>query len=170
MNAGKRILTLVLAVAVAALVLAGCGGGGASSSGGKTLTLGSIGWNENIAVSTLTQIVMEDQLGYEEVQIKGPLELGPLFQGVASDDLQAFQDVWLPNHEDYLSNPQIKNDVELLKPWYKGTTAYGIAVPDYMDVQSIADLDQAGTDEITGIEPSAAFHPVIKNKVIAGYN
>jgi glycine betaine/proline transport system substrate-binding protein len=170
MNAGKRILTLVLAVAVAALVLAGCGGGGASSSGGKTLTLGSIGWNENIAVSTLTQIVMEDQLGYEEVQIKGPLELGPLFQGVASDDLQAFQDVWLPNHEDYLSNPQIKNDVELLKPWYKGKTAYGIAVPDYMDVQSLADLDQAGTDEITGIEPSAAFHPVIKNKVIPGYN
>ena len=114
---------------------------------------------------------MEDQLGYEEVQIKGPLELGPLFQGVASNDLQAFQDVWLPNHEDYLSNPQIENDVELLKPWYEGKTAYGIAVPDYMDVhKSIADLDQAGTDEITGIEPSAAFHPVIKNKVIPGYN
>ena len=68
MNAGKRILTLVLAVAVAALMLAGCGGGGASSSGGKTLTLGSIGWNENIAVSTLTQIVMQDDLGYDGVQ------------------------------------------------------------------------------------------------------
>ena len=171
MNVGKRLLTLVLAVAVAALVLAGCGGGGASSSGGKTLTLGSIGWNENIAVSTLTQVVMQDNLGYEEVQIKGPLELGPLFQGVAGGDLQAFQDVWLPNHEEYLSNPQIKNDVELLDPWYEGQTAYGIAVPDYMDnIQSLADLNQAGTDEITGIEPSAAFHPVIKNKVIPGYN
>jgi glycine betaine/proline transport system substrate-binding protein len=170
MNVGKRLLTLVLAVVVATLVLAGCGGGGASSSGGKTLTLGSIGWNENIAVSTLTQVVMEDDLGYEEVEIKGPLELGPLFQGVASGDLQAFQDVWLPNHDTYVNNPQIKNDIELLDPWYESTTAYGIAVPDYMDVQSIADLDQAGTDEITGIEPSAAFHPVIKNKVIPGYN
>jgi glycine betaine/proline transport system substrate-binding protein len=159
---------LVLALLVTTIA-ASCGGG-AGSSGNKTLTLGSIGWNENIAVSTLTKVVMEDDLGYEEVQIKGPLELGPLFQGVASGDLQAFQDVWLPNHQDYLNNPQIKNDVELLDPWYEGQTTYGIAVPDYMDVQSIADLDRAGTDEITGIEPSAAFHPVIKNKVIAGYN
>ena len=164
----RKPLVLVLALLVTTIA-ASCGGG-AGSSGNKTLTLGSIGWNENIAVSTLTKVVMEDDLGYEEVQIKGPLELGPLFQGVASGDLQAFQDVWLPNHQDYLNNPQIKNDVELLDPWYEGQTNYGIAVPDYMDVQSIADLDRAGTDEITGIEPSAAFHPVIKNKVIAGYN
>jgi glycine betaine/proline transport system substrate-binding protein len=164
----RKPLVLVLALLVTTIA-ASCGGG-AGSSGNKTLTLGSIGWNENIAVSTLTKVVMEDDLGYEEVQIKGPLELGPLFQGVASGDLQAFQDVWLPNHQDYLNNPQIKNDVELLDPWYEGQTTYGIAVPDYMDVQSIADLDRAGTDEITGIEPSAAFHPVIKNKVIAGYN
>lgn len=148
-------------------IAAGCGGG-ASVSG--NMTLGSIGWNENIAVSTLTQIVMEEDLGYGEVQIKGPLELGPLFQGVAGGDLQAFQDVWLPNHDSYVNNPQIKNDIELLDPWYESKTAYGIAVPDYMGVQSIADLDQAGTDEITGIEPSAAFHPVITNKVIPGYN
>jgi glycine betaine/proline transport system substrate-binding protein len=164
----RKPLVLVLALLVTTIA-ASCGGG-AGSSGNKTLTLGSIGWNENIAVSTLTKVVMEDDLGYEEVQIKGPLELGPLFQGVASGDLQAFQDVWLPNHQDYLNNPQIKNDVELLDPWYEGQTTYGIAVPDYMDVQSIADLDRAATDEITGIEPSAAFHPVIKNKVIAGYN
>jgi glycine betaine/proline transport system substrate-binding protein len=164
----RKPLVLVLALLVTTIA-ASCGGG-AGSSGNKTLTLGSIGWNENIAVSTLTKVVMEDDLGYEEVQIKGPLELGPLFQGVASGDLQAFQDVWLPNHQDYLNDPQIKNDVELLDPWYEGQTTYGIAVPDYMDVQSIADLDRAGTDEITGIEPSAAFHPVIKNKVIAGYN
>ncbi len=170
MNASKRLLTLVLAVGVAALVLAGCGGGGGGSSEDKTLTLGSIGWNENIAVSTLTQVVMEDDLGYQEVQIKGPLELGPLFQGVASGDLQAFQDVWLPNNENYLNKSQIKNDVELLEPWYESQTAYGIAVPDYMDIQSIAELDEAGTDEITGIEPSASFHPVIKNEVIPGYN
>src|ERR1044072_1518355 len=106
MNVGKRLLTLVVAITLALLVLVGCGGGGASSSGGKTLTLGSIGWTENIAVSTLTQVVMQDELGYDEVQIKGPLDLGPLFQGVASGDLQAFQDVWLPHNENYLNKPQ----------------------------------------------------------------
>ncbi|MDQ3862231.1 MAG: glycine betaine ABC transporter substrate-binding protein [Actinomycetota bacterium] len=167
MDAFKRSLILLLALAVGALA-AGCGGG---ASGGKTFTLGSIGWNENIAVSTLTKVVMQDDLGYDEVQIKGPLELGPLFDGVASGDLQAFQDVWLPNHEQYLNEPQVKNNVEVLDPWYEGTTAYGIAVPDYMkNIQSLADLNHAGTDEITGIEPSAAFMPVIHDKVIPGYH
>jgi len=158
-------LVLVLLVAVLAV---GCGDGWSGSSGDKTL--GSIGWTENVAVSTLTKVVMEDELGYEEVQIKGPLELGPLFQGVAGGDLAAFQDVWLPNNQSYLDKPQIKNDVELLDPWYESRTAYGIAVPDYMDIQSLEELDRAGTDQITGIEPSASFHPVIRNEVIPGYN
>jgi len=164
----RKPLALALALLVTTIA-AGCGGG-AGSSGNKTLTLGSIGWTENIAVSTLTKVVMEDQLGYEEVQIKGPLELGPLLQGVASGDLAAFQDVWLPNNESYLNKPQITNDVELLDPWYESMTAYGIAVPDYMPIQSLTQLDQAETDEITGIEPSASFMPVIRNKVIPGYN
>ena len=102
-----------------AVLAVGCGDGWSGSSGDKTLTLGSIGWTENVAVSTLTKVVMEDELGYEEVQIKGPLELGPLFQGVAGGDLAAFQDVWLPNNQSYLDKPQIKNDVELLDPWYE---------------------------------------------------
>jgi glycine betaine/proline transport system substrate-binding protein len=102
--------------------------------------MGSIGWTENVAVSTLTKVVLEDDLGYEEVQIKGPLELGPLFQGTAGGALAAFQDVWLPNNQ------------------------------SYMDIQSLEELDQAGTDEITGIEPSASFHPVVRNEVIPGYH
>ena len=153
------------------LGVAGCGGGsGSASSGNKSLVLGSIGWTENIAVSNLTKVVMQDDLGYD-VQLKGPLDLGPMFQGVASGDLHAFQDVWLPNHKQYLSQPQIKPRVELLDPWYQGTTKFGVTVLKYMEgITSIADLPKAGTDEITGIEPGAAFMPVIKNKVIPDYN
>jgi glycine betaine/proline transport system substrate-binding protein len=153
------------------LGVAGCGSsGGSGSSGSKSLTLGSIGWTENVAVSNLTKILMGDELGYN-VQLKGPLDVGPMFQGVASDDLQAFQDVWLPNHNVYLNKPTIKPNVELLDPWYQGTTKFGITVLAYMKgITSIADLNHAGTDEITGIEPGAAFMPVIKNKVIPAYN
>ena len=57
---------------------------------------------------------MGDELGYD-VQIKGPLDVGPLFQGVASGDLHAFQDVWMPNHKVYLNKPQIEPQVELLE-------------------------------------------------------
>jgi glycine betaine/proline transport system substrate-binding protein len=149
---------------------AGCGSGGSSGSASKSLTLGSIGWTENIAVSNLTKVVLGDEMGYN-VQLKGPLDLGPMFQGLASGDLNAFQDVWLPNHEQYLSKPQIKPRVEVLDPWYQGTTKYGITVLSYMKgITSIADLNHAGTDEITGIEPGAAFMPVIEDTVIPEYN
>jgi glycine betaine/proline transport system substrate-binding protein len=152
------------------LGVAGCGSGGGSGSASKSLTLGSIGWTENIAVSNLTKVALGDEMGYN-VTLKGPLDLGPMFQGLASGDIDAFQDVWLPNHEQYLSKPQIKPRVEVLKPWYQGTTKFGITVLSYMKgITSIADLPQAGTKEITGIEPGAAFMPVVENKVIPAYN
>src|SRR5215208_511871 len=155
------------------LGVAGCGssGGGSGSSASKTLTLGDIGWTENIAVNTLTMIVMGDELGYD-VLIKGPLDVGPLYQGVASGDLDAFQDTWMPNHKVYINKPQIEPRVELLPaPWYEGKTEYGLTVLSYMKgITSIADLDKAGTDEITGIEPGAAFMPVIEKDVIPAYN
>ena len=153
------------------LGLAGCGSGGSSSSGGsKTLNLGSIGWTENIAVANLTKVIFEGEMGYDSVKVEGPLELGLLFQGVAEGDLQAFQDVWLPNHMQFINKPQLKPDLELLDPWYEGQTAYGLTAPTYMGVESIADLKDVDTDEIIGIEPSATFMPQIKNVVIPAYN
>lgn len=152
------------------LGLAGCGGGSGSSSASKSLTLGSIGWTENVAVSNLTKVIFEEDMGYDEVEIQGPLEVGLLFQGVAQGDLHTFQDVWLPNHQTFLDKPQIKNDVEVLDPWYEGKTAFGLTAPNYMGITSIAELNDAGTDEIIGIEPSAAFMPIIENDVIPAYN
>lgn len=139
-------------------------------SGEGTFSLGNIGWTENVAVSNLTKVLMEDELGYDNVEIVGPLDLGPLFVGVAGGDLAAFQDVWLPNNQQYLDKVQVKNNVHLLKPWYQAKTEYGLAVPDYMDAKSIADLKDVKTDTITGIEPGASFMPVIRKKVIPAYD
>jgi glycine betaine/proline transport system substrate-binding protein len=149
-------------------VAVGCGaGGGGASSGGGSLTLGNIGWDENIALSNLSKGLLEEELDYDSVELQ-TLDVGPLFQGVGSGDLDAFQDVWMPNHQQYID--PVQEDVELLEPWYEGVTAYGIAVPDYMDVESLADLDEAGTDEITGIEPGALFHTQIRDEVIPTYD
>jgi glycine betaine/proline transport system substrate-binding protein len=156
---------------VSLLGLAGCGSGGGSGSSGnssKTITLGNIGWAENIAVSNLTKVLFEEDLGYREVELK-LLDVGPLFQGVAGGDLQAFQDVWMPNHEQLLS--EVEDDVDHLNPWFQGQTAFGLAVPDYMsDIRSIADLNGAGTDTILGIEPGAPFVAQVEDKVIPAYN
>jgi glycine betaine/proline transport system substrate-binding protein len=74
----------------------------------------------------------------------------------------------MPNHKDYLV--EVKDDVEHLDPWFEGETAQGIAVPHYMDIRSLSELDRAGTDMIIGIEPGSAVHPQIENKVIPGYD
>jgi glycine betaine/proline transport system substrate-binding protein len=158
------LLALLLALAVGVLA-AGCG-----ISGGRELTLGYIGWDENVAVSTLTKVLLEEELGYERVdlQLTDEAVVKQVFQGVAVGDVDAFQDVWIPNHKEYLS--EVRGDVEHLDPWFEGKTAQGIAVPEYMDVYSLPELDQAGTDMIIGIEPGSAVHPQIKNKVIPGYD
>src|ERR687890_1750072 len=169
MNVGKRLLALMSALVVALLVVAGCGGGGASSSSsGGTLTLGNIGWQENVAVANLTKVILEEDLDYDEVELK-TLDVGLLFEGVAGGDLDAFQDVWIPNHTQLLS--EVEDDVEHLEPWYEGQTTFGLAVPSYMEgVNSIADLNQSGAERIIGIEPGAIISTKIDEHVIPEYN
>jgi glycine betaine/proline transport system substrate-binding protein len=165
----KRLLVLVVAFTVAAFV-AGCGGGGGGSaeSENKTLILGNIGWTENVAVSNLTKVVMEEDLGYQEVELK-TLDVGVLFEGVAGGDLHAFQDVWMPNHAQLMS--EVEGDVEHLDPWYEGETTFGLAVPSYMTgVNSIADLNGSGAERIIGIEPGAVITTKIEENVIPDYN
>jgi glycine betaine/proline transport system substrate-binding protein len=165
----KRLLVLVLALAAAAFVT-GCGGGGGGSEevGNKTLTLGNIGWTENVAVANLTKVILEEDFGYQQVELK-TLDVGLLFEGVAGGDLHAFQDVWIPNHTELLS--KVENDVEHLDPWYEGQTSFGLAVPTYMEgVNSIADLNGSGAERIIGIEPGAVISTKIEENVIPDYN
>jgi glycine betaine/proline transport system substrate-binding protein len=163
-----RRLPIVLLVLVVAMLAAGCSGLGAVS-GGKELTLGYIEWDENVALSTLTEALLEEEFGYEvELKRSDEAVVKQVFRGVAGGDLDAFQDVWIPNHKEYLS--EVEDDVEHLDPWFEGKTAQGIAVPYYMDVRSLPELDRAGTDMINGIEPGSAVMPQINNKVIPGYD
>ena len=114
MSVSKRLLALMSALVVAILVVAGCGGGGGSSSTGGTLTLGELaGWPEDAAVDGVTKVVLEEDLGYDEVKIE-LLDVGLLFEGVAGGDLDAYQDVWLPNHKKLLA--EVDDDVEHLEP------------------------------------------------------
>src|SRR5918998_396584 len=170
MSVSKRLLALMSALVGAILVLAGCGGGGggASSTSGGTLILGNIGWTENVAVANLTKTILEEDLDYDEVKLK-TLDVGLLFVGVAGGELDAFQDVWMPNQEQLLS--EVDNDVEHLDPWYEGETTFGLAVPSYMKgVDSIADLNQSGAERIIGIKPGAVISTKIEQNVIPEYN
>src|SRR5918993_3990683 len=163
----RRLPILLLVLAVVAST-AGCGGLGAVS-GGKELTLGYIEWDENVAISSLTKVLLEEELDYTvELQRTNVAVVKQVYGGVAEGDLDAFQDVWMPNQRAYLS--EVEGNVEHLDPWFEGKTAQGIAVPNYMDVRSLSELDWAGTDMIIGIEPGSAVQPQIEDKVIPGYD
>jgi glycine betaine/proline transport system substrate-binding protein len=119
-------------------------------------------------IANLTKQLMEEELGYGEVRLT-ELELGPVFEGVGSGDLDAFQDMWLPNHQAQLDS--VENDVVQLSPWYQGITEFGIGVPTYMtDVNSIPDLNNTDLTQILGIEPGAVISEKIPDSVIPTYN
>jgi glycine betaine/proline transport system substrate-binding protein len=151
---------LLLAVGV---LVASC----ASSEQNRELTVGNINWDESIAVSNLTKVLLEEEIGYENVELR-TLDVEQLFEGVGSGDLDAFQDVWLPNHREYL-NP-VEDDVVLLAPWFQGQTSFGIAVPSYVNIQTISQLNQTNIREILGIEPGAVISRRIPESVIPTYD
>lgn len=152
------------------LGVAGCGSGGSGSSSdnsNKTLTLGDIGWTESIAVSNLTKVLFENDLNYRSIELK-TLDVSLLFKGVAGGDLAAFQDVWMPNHTNLLNN--VKDQVEHLEPWFQGETQFGLAVPSYMEVKSLANLNDSPAEVIIGIEPGTPMVKRVDEHVIPAYN
>ena len=155
--------TSVVLLAVLALGV-GCGFGG-----GGGLTLGYLDWNENVASATLTKVLLEDDLGYDSVELKLADGVEEVYGDLIDGETDAFQDAWMPNHQQYVDEGQ--GQIGVLKaPWYVGNTRYGVAVPDYMKgVDSISDLDHSGTDMILGLEPGTVLTERIATHVIPRY-
>jgi len=156
------VALLLASLLVAASLVARCGGG----ESGKMPTIADIGWTENTAISGLTKVLLEEELGYEKVTIKTS-DLDSVFEGVAGGDLDAFQDVWLPNQQDLLGS--VQDDVERLGPWYQGQTRQGIGVPSYMDTTSLDQLNESEADQILGIEPSSVVMGIVVDNFIPAY-
>ncbi len=156
-------MVAILALVLGALALTGCSGLGQN----KGLLLANIGWDENVAVSNLTIVLLEDELGYENVEIRTLDDLDATYRDVASGEVDAFQDVWLPNQETLLD--QVAEEVEHLDPWFLGETKQGMAVPAYMDVRSIDELNGTDAQFIFGIEPSSVMMQEVGEEVIPSY-
>jgi glycine betaine/proline transport system substrate-binding protein len=150
--------------------------GSQESSGGvdlskdtkKDLTIPiAAGWDEDVAVSHLWKYVLEKK-GYNvELQT---LDVGPVFVGVAGGSFDIFFDTWLPNtHKDYWK--QYGDQVEDIGVWYD-KAPLTIAVPDYMDIDSLEDLKSIGDKvdkTIIGIDPGAGLTRVTKEDMMPAY-
>jgi glycine betaine/proline transport system substrate-binding protein len=159
----SRAALLGILMPVVVALAAGCGGGG---GGGETLDIADIGWTENTAIAALTKVLLEEELGYEQVNIKTS-DLDSVYDSVAEGDMDAFQDVWLPNQRDLLSS--VEDDVEQLGYSYQGQTEQGIAVPSYMNTTSVEQLNDSEADLILGIEPGSVVMGVIYDEVMPTY-
>ena len=150
------LLAAFLLAAVAGLLAAGCGDESSADPArpsGERLAVGYVKWDESVAVSNLTKVLLED-LGYEQVELRRG-EPQAILRGVASGDLDAFQGVWMPNHEPLLKG-LMGDEVALLNPWLIGTTRSSLAAPAYLGVRSLDELENAGVQKTIGVEPGAA--------------
>ncbi|MGW7608141.1 ABC transporter permease/substrate binding protein [Streptomyces sp. NPDC054766] len=125
-------------------------------------------WDEDVAVTYLWKNVLARR-GYT-LNLK-QMDVGPVYTGLASGDLDLNFDAWLPYAQ---SNywEQHKNDLKDLGTWYK-PTSLEIAVPSYVkDVKSLSDLkgkSKTFGGRIIGIEPGTGEMNLLKNKVLPGY-
>ena len=83
------LLTRLFSLLVLCMLLAGGCGGGGGGGGGETLEIADIGWTENTAIAQTTKVILEEELGYEEVTVHIS-DLDSVYEDVAEGDLDAF--------------------------------------------------------------------------------
>jgi glycine betaine/proline transport system substrate-binding protein len=152
--------SLIAVVAVMGLLgtgLAGCGGGSSSGSQdvSRSMNMVTVNWIEGLAMTYMQEAILEDSLGME-VEVNEVQGGGIAFSSVASGDADFFNEAWLPTtHDDPWAKQ--KDKLQKLGYTYKGTSA-GLAVPTYMEVDSMPGLAKYrdGLEGVVnGIEPGA---------------
>jgi glycine betaine/proline transport system substrate-binding protein len=165
----------------AALALSACsveqeGGaaGAAAVDGGLPEGSGTIntavipGWDEGVVATELWRQALTGA-GYT-VNVQEIAEAGLLFEALASGDIDLYLDAWLPvTHKSYMD--EYGDRLEQIGAWNENA-ALTVAVPAYVDVTSLADLNASADlfgGKIVGIEPSAGLTEAVLNNTIPTY-
>ncbi|MGW6544576.1 ABC transporter permease/substrate binding protein [Streptomyces massasporeus] len=143
-------------------------GGSTPAEAKQPLDVAWFPWDEDIAVTYLWKNVLERR-GYQ-LNLK-QMDVGPVYTGLASGDLDLNFDAWLPYAQ---KNYWDKNKDRLkdLGTWYE-PTSLELAVPSYVKgVDSLEELKGKSSTfkgKIIGIEPGTGEMDLLKNKVLPGY-
>jgi glycine betaine/proline transport system substrate-binding protein len=137
------------------------------AGGDKSVSISIVaGWDEDVAATYMWKELLE-QRGYT-VNVQ-ELDIASTFTGVANGQLDLYLDAWLPvTHEAYWT--RFQDQLEVVSDW--GTGRNLLAVPDYVDVNSLADLKGKSAEfggRIVGIEAGAGLMRATREKVIPGY-
>jgi len=168
----KRIMVWTTVSLLMVGLVAGCGTTSkkqnASAPGeNKTINIGYVNWAEDVAVSNLWKVLLEEK-GYQ-VNLKS-LDVAPLFVGLNKGDLNVFMDSWLPiTHQSYWD--KYKDNLDDYGIWYKSDAKIGLVVPNYVDIKSIEELNAKKdrfNGKIIGIDPGAGIMNAT-NKAVVSY-
>ncbi|CAL9569489.1 hypothetical protein SUDANB6_04831 [Streptomyces sp. enrichment culture] len=144
------------------------GSGAAPAEAERPLDVAWFPWDEDIAVTHLWKNVLQRR-GYK-LNLK-QMEIGPVYTGLASGDLDLNFDAWLPHAQKNYWDKH-KDRLTDLGTWYE-PTSLEIAVPSYVkDVKSMADLRGKADrfdGRIIGIEPGTGQMSILKDEVLPGY-
>lgn len=130
----------------------------------NTIELGYVNWAGTVAETQVAVAVLEEMMDYNvETTMVG---VGPIYAALAEGDIDAFMGVWLPQtHQSYVE--RYKNEIIKTGPNYTGARI-GLVVPEYVDIDSIAELNEHREKfegEITGIEPGAGVMKATRNGI-----
>ncbi|MFD1347779.1 glycine betaine ABC transporter substrate-binding protein [Oceanobacillus caeni] len=165
------LITIVLM-----MLLSACGGGDGTTSAKqkdnaskKTINIGQISWAENIAVTNMWKVILEEK-GYE-VNFH-LLDMGTQMAALENDALDINLEVWLPvQDKEYVK--QYKDKVNFSEETWYDNAKVGLVVPSYMeDINSIEDLrenQELFQGEITGFDPGAGTM-LVTEEVIEEYD
>ncbi|TAN07070.1 MAG: glycine betaine ABC transporter substrate-binding protein [Rhodanobacteraceae bacterium] len=175
-------------VAVLALALGGCSPGNGShppasaatpaaatkastapTPAGGTIKLAYVEWSSCLAATNVVAAVLE-KAGFKvkTMSVTGAM----LYEALANNDVDGMVCAWLPTtHKNYYA--KTKDRLVNLGPNMSGTKI-GLVVPDYVQINSIADLARPATakqfdNRIVGIDPGAG-EMGITEKAIKAYN
>lgn len=103
----------------------------------NTITMGYVTWEEDVAMTNVAKVVLEEN-GYK-VKFRNA-DINPIFENLLPrGQIDVFMDVWMPTtHKDYMAEHGA--DLEILGDNFTNAKT-GLAVPDYVDINSIEELN-----------------------------
>ncbi|MFD2880624.1 glycine betaine ABC transporter substrate-binding protein [Paenibacillus rhizoplanae] len=150
---------------MAVVLVAGC-----SSNNNSTVKLAYVAWDSEIASTNVVKEVLETKLGMKVEMLQ--VDAGPMWAGIADGSADAMVAAWLPStHASYVE--KYGKDIEDAGVNLDGTKT-GLAVPAYMEINSIEDLNNAELaatldKRIIGIEPGGRNYDGYGKKALEAY-
>lgn len=159
----KKVLIMAIIAAFAVAMIAPA----AMAKEDNELRLAYVEWSCATAATNVVKTVLEDEMGYEVEII--PVSAAAMWQALSGGDVDGIVCAWLPVTQGHYLE-RFREDVIDLGPNTEGA-GIGLVVPSYVDIDSIADMNEVADKfdgEIIGIDPGAGV--MIKTeKVLEAY-